>query len=207
MLSGDSAVLVAMAVHRLPLRQRRAALILGISGAVVLQTLATLAMAQLLRIPLLLCVGGVLLCGVALNLLREEEEEEETPQVHAAEHLEHAVWTILVATLLTSLDNVLAVASVGQGHPGLILFGLLFSSAILITGSLFISQLMNRYPILVTVGAGILAWTAGGMIEADAVVRRIMWAPLGAGLPHGPFRFLFSVVATVLVLIAPNWRK
>lgn len=160
-LSGDSAVLVAMAVHRLPLRQRRAALILGISGAVVLQTLATLAMAQLLRIPLLLCVGGVLLCGVALNLLREEGEEE-TPQVHAAEHLEHAVWTILVATLLTSLDNVLAVASVGQGQPGLILFGLLFSSAILITGSLFISQLMNRYPILVTVGAGILAWTAGG---------------------------------------------
>jgi YjbE family integral membrane protein len=205
MLSGDNAVLVSMAVHRLPPHQRCTALLMGLSGSILLQILATLVVAQLLAIPLLLCVGGMLLCGVALNLLKEDEEEG--PQVYAAERMGHAVWTILVANLLMSLDNVLAVASIGQGQPGLILFGLLFSIVVLITGSLFIADLMTKYPILVTLGAGILAWTAGRMIGADTVVRQVAWAHLGADLQTGPLRFVLSALTTAVVMAVPNWRK
>jgi YjbE family integral membrane protein len=194
-----------MAVHRLPPHQRRSALLFGLSGSIILQILATLAVSQLLTIPLLLCVGGMLLCGVALNLLKEDEEE--TPEFHATEHLGHAIWTIVVANLLMSLDNVLAVASIGQGQPNLILFGLLCSIVILVTGSLFISELMSRYPILVTVGAGILAWTAGHMIGADIMVRQIVWVHLGTDLQSGPLRFLLSVLMTAVVITVPNWSK
>jgi YjbE family integral membrane protein len=204
-LSGDNAVLVGMAVHRLPQHQRRSALVLGLSGSFILQVLATLAVARLLAIPFLLCVGGMLLCSIALDLLKEDSES--VPQFQTAKHLGHAVWIILVANLLMSLDNILAVASVGQGQPGLILCGLLASNALLIVGSLFISELMNKYPILVTLGAGSLAWTAGRMIGTDVVVRQLVWVHLGADLQTGPLRFLLCALTTAVVITVPNWRK
>jgi len=204
-LSGDNAVLVGLAVHRLPPHQRRSALVLGLSGSFVLQVLATLAVAQLLTIPLLLCVGGMLLCSIAMDLLKENEDG--TPQFQTAKHLGHAVWIILVANLLMSLDNVLAVASVGQGQPTLILLGLLLSNGMLAVGSLFLSDLMNRYPFLITLGAGSLAWTAGRMIGTDVVIRQLVWVHLGADLQRGPLRFLMSALTTAVVMTIPSWRK
>ncbi len=182
-LSGDNAVLVAMAVHRLPPRQRRPALALGAAGAIVLHIATTLVVTQLLRIPLLLCAGGLLLAWIALKLLQEEHEE--APRVHAAENLGHAVRTIIAADFIMSLDNMLAVAGVGQGHPGLIVFGLLFSVSLIMRGSLFISTLMNRYPFFVTIGAGILAWTAGHMMATDTVIDHAVWAHWGVDLKNG----------------------
>ncbi|MBI3800626.1 MAG: YjbE family putative metal transport protein [Deltaproteobacteria bacterium] len=204
-LSGDNAILVGMAVHRLPPHQRRSALVLGLSGSFVLQVLATLAVAQLLTIPLLLCVGGMLLCSIAMDLLKENEDG--SPQFQTAKHLGHAVWIILVANLLMSLDNVLAVASVGQGQPTLILLGLLLSNGMLAVGSLFLSDLMNRYPFLITLGAGSLAWTAGRMIGTDVVIRQFVWVHLGADLQRGPLRFLMSALTTAVVMTIPSWRK
>lgn len=205
-LSGDNAVLVAMAVHRLPPHQRQLAVAIGLSGAILLRILATMMVARLLAIPLLLGIGGVLLCGVALNLLHEEKEEQAV-QTAATGRLGHAIWTILVADLMMSLDNVLAVAGVGHAHPQLIVFGLLLSIVLLITSSLFISELMNRYPILVTLGAGILAWTAGRMIGNDAMIQRIVWVEWGADLQQGPFPFLLPAGTTMIVAGLSNWRR
>jgi YjbE family integral membrane protein len=205
-LSGDNAVLVAMAVHRLPAHQRRPALVIGLSGAVFLQILATTLVARLLTVPLLLSVGGFLLCGVALKLLGEEKEEP-TPQAAPVRRLGHAIWTILMANLIMSLDNVLAVAGVGRTHPQLIVFGLLLSITLLITGSLFISELMNKYPMLVTLGAGILAWTAGRMIGSDVIIQRIVWVKLGTDLQQGPFPLLLPASTTMIVAGLSSWRR
>ena len=205
-LSGDNAVLVAMAVHRLPAHQRRPALVIGLSGAVLLQILATTMVARLLTVPLLLSIGGFLLCGVALKLLREEKEEL-APQAAPVGRLGHAVWTILMANLIMSLDNVLAVAGVGLAYPQLIVFGLLLSIVLLITGSLFISELMNKYPMLVTLGAGILAWTAGRMIGSDVMIQRVVWVKMGADLQQGPFPLLLPTGTTIIVAGLSSWRK
>jgi len=157
-VSGDNALLVAMAVHRLPAHQRRPAVALGAAGAIVLHILAALAVTELLSVPLLLAGGGLMLLWIALKLLQEGEGTGH--EVHVSEGLGHAVRTIIAADFVMSLDNTLAVAGVGRGHPGLIVLGLLVSISMIMTSSLFISELMNRYPFLLTVGASILAWTA-----------------------------------------------
>jgi len=202
-LSGDNAVVLAMVIRRLPGHHRRLAVILGIGGAMLLQILATLVVARLLQIPLLLGGGGVLLSGLAWRLLQEDAEAE--PSVAIAGSLGHAVWRLLVANSLMSLDNVLAVAGVGQGHPLLIVLGLLVSLGLLGTSSLGLAALMNQYPVLVTVGAGLLAWTAGGMMATDPVVQHIVWAHMGAALPIGLWSACWSAVLTALVLTSPVW--
>jgi len=204
-LSGDNAVLVALAIRRLPQSQRRPALVLGIGGAIGLQILATLVVAQLFAIPLLLCGGGLLLSWIALKLLREEEQEPSS--LPTAKNLAQAIWTIIVANCLMSLDNVLAVASIGRGQPQLIALGLVVSIALILTASVFIAEFMDRYPFLVTVGAGILAWTAGRMVATDAVIDRAVWSAFGTDLQGGPWGVLLSVAMTAFVLVTSRWGR
>jgi YjbE family integral membrane protein len=202
-LSGDNAVLVAMAIHHLPLSQRRSALVFGVGGAIVVRILATLVVSQLFQIPLLLCIGGLLLSWIALRLLRDEEQK--TPEPPPVETLGHAVRTVIMADCLMSLDNVLAVASVGWEHPALVAFGLLMSIALVMTSSVLIVELMNRYPFLVTMGAGILAWTGGRMIATDTVIHQAVWSEFGTDLKDGPWWFLLSIVMMAVVLTASRW--
>jgi len=168
-LSGDNAVVIAMAAHRLPPKQRKLAFLFGAGGAIVLRIIATIAVSLLLKVPLLLFFGGAVLTWIAFQLLLEEEEAEH--HVGPAESLGHAIRTIMVADFIMSLDNMLAVAGAGREHPALIVFGLLFSIVIIMSGGAVIANMMNKYPALILIGAGVLAWTAGTMIVEDPMLR------------------------------------
>ena len=204
-MSGDNAIVVAMAVHRLPAPQRRAAVLYGMLGAIGVHVGATLAVVRMLEVPLLLAAGGVALTWIALQL--RHPDEAAAPEIQASPSLIQAVRTILVADLIMSADNMLAVASVGQAHPALIVFGLVFSIALVMTGSLFLSTLMQRYPMLVTAGAGVLAWTGGHMIAGDPLMQRTVWARFGTHLMEGPFPIVLAASLTTLVVSAPQWRR
>lgn len=206
-LSGDNAVVIAIAAHHLPQQHRRKAFIFGAGGAIAVRVVATVVMAYLLKVPLLLLIGGLLLTVIALKLLLEEEDAAR--HVGQAENLMHAIKTIIVADIIMSLDNMLAVAgashsSVGDGMEreanALIVFGLLVSIVIIMTCSALIATLMDRYPILVALGAGILAWTAGRMMVDDRAVEH--WIGQAKA-----FNFAIPALVTVVVVASPRWTK
>jgi YjbE family integral membrane protein len=141
------------------------AILAGAGGAIGLRVLFTWLLAYLLDVPLLSFLGGLLLVWIAMKLLQEEEEEQ---RVRHAESMFEAIWTIILADFVMSLDNMLAVAGAAGEHPWLILFGLFLSIAFIMTASGVIADWMNRWPVLVLAGAGVLAWTAGRMLLSDA---------------------------------------
>jgi YjbE family integral membrane protein len=167
-LSGDNAVVIAMAAHRLPQRQRKVAILCGAGGAIVLRVFFTYILAQLLGIPLLRFGGGLVLVWIAIKLLLDEGEQDH--KVREAGSLFQAVWIIVMADFVMSLDNMLAVGGASEGHITLILFGLFLSIAIIMSCSVIIADWMNRFPILVVLGAAVLAWTAAEMMLEDAKV-------------------------------------
>lgn len=169
LLSGDNALVIALASRRLPPRQQRQAIIWGGAGAVGLRILLTLVAVLLLDVPYLQLIGGLLLQWVAIKLVTDDHDAEN--EIEAAGNLWGAVRTILVADLVMSLDNVLAIAGVAKGHTGLIVIGLAISIPIIIWGSTLITALMKRWPVIVVIGAAFLGWTAGDMIVADAALR------------------------------------
>jgi YjbE family integral membrane protein len=167
-LSGDNAVVIAMASRRLPPTQRKRAIIYGGAGAIVLRIVFTAIASVMLRIPLLQTVGGLALVWVSWRLLREEGGEQE---IDAATTVWGAFQTILLADFLMSLDNILAIGGASHGSFSLLLFGLLASMPIILIGSSFIATLMNRFPWLSIVGAIILTITAARMVVDDHFVR------------------------------------
>ena len=168
-LSGDNAVVIGMAARRLPPKQRRMAIVLGGAGAIGLRVAFAAVAALLLQIPFLQAAGGLLLVWIAWKLLREEEEAH---GISESVSLFGALKTIILADVVMSLDNILAIAGVSHGDVGLLLFGLALSMPLILFGSGVIANVMNRAPWLMLVGAGILAWTAGSMIVEDAIVAQ-----------------------------------
>jgi YjbE family integral membrane protein len=171
-LAGDNAVVMAMATRKLPGAQRKKALVFGALGAVVVRVLLTFVVTFLLKIPLLMAVGGLLLIQVAYKLLVEEEEEDKDMEVNG---FMHAIKTIILADVIMSLDNMLAVAGASHGSFALILIGLAISIPVVILGSQIISNYMNKYPILVTAGAAIIAYTAAKMIVHDSIIDKFVF--------------------------------
>ncbi len=169
LLSGDNALVIALASRSLPPRQQRQAILWGGAGAVGLRIVLTLVAVLLLNIPFLQLLGGLLLQWVALKLVADDHEGES--EVEAAGNLWGAVKTIILADLVMSLDNVLAIAGVARGSISLLVIGLLISIPIIIWGSTLISALMQRWPVIVLIGAAFLGWTAGEMITADPVLQ------------------------------------
>ncbi|MCX7970528.1 MAG: TerC family protein [Negativicutes bacterium] len=163
-LAGDNAVVIALASRNLPPRQRRQAIIWGTAGAVGLRVVATVLMAWLITIPYLQFIGGAVLVHIAWKLLVEEKKEGET---RPADSLLKAIKTIIMADFIMSVDNMLAVAGVAEGHLGLLLAGLLISIPLVVYGSTLLSRLMDRYPIIIYIGAAVLAYTAGKMMTTD----------------------------------------
>lgn len=168
-LSGDNAVVIAMAARSLPARQQKLAILWGSGGAVVLRVLLTVVAVALLGIPFLQGVGGLLLVWIAYKLLVEEDEAQGTGH-HAHGSLMSAVKTILIADVVMSLDNTLAIAGVANGDYTLLGLGLALSIPIVVFGSALIMMLMDRFPVIVYVGAGLIAYTAGEMIDSDKAV-------------------------------------
>jgi YjbE family integral membrane protein len=166
-LSGDNAVVIAMAVRSLPRRQRQWGIILGALAAVVLRVVLTFFVGQLLVIQYIKLVGGMLIAWIAVRLFVKGAAEQQDQE---AGTLLQALWLIVVADFTMSLDNVLAVAGASQGNLFLLLFGLTVSIPLVVFTSNFLSWLMDRYPVLLYIGAAILGRVAGEMIFSDPAV-------------------------------------
>jgi len=178
-LSGDNAVVIAMASRNLPEVQRRFASMFGCGLAVVARLVLSLAAVFLLRVPYVQLLGGILLLWIAAKLLISGEEDS---RIHSAAKLWVAVRTIVVADLVMSLDNTLAIAAVADGHFMLLAAGLLLSVPVIIFGSQVISVAMNRFPAVIYVGAGLIAWTAAQMIFDDARIGYAMYSLVSTSL-------------------------
>jgi YjbE family integral membrane protein len=170
-LAGDNALVIAMAVRTLPRRQQRRGILWGALGAVFIRVIITFVAAQILQLPLLQLAGGLLLIWIAFKLLRQDSGGE--TKVQHATTLLGAIWIIIVADLIMSTDNILAVAGASQGNFFLLLFGLGLSIPIVVAGAAFIATLMNRFGWLVFVGAGILGEVSAKMTLDDQFIKQI----------------------------------
>lgn len=192
LLSGDNAVVIALACRNLPGKQRTWGIVLGAIGAIVLRIVLTFFAVQLLGLRWLKLVGGVLLVWIGVKLIAEEDgdEEEGDAKFAASDRLWGAVRTVVVADLVMSIDNVLGVAAAAKGSVPLLVFGLVVSIPLVIAGSQVILKLIERFPFLIVAGGGLLGWVAGEMMVEDAAVvpwieahaRWLGWAVPVAGV-------------------------
>jgi YjbE family integral membrane protein len=178
-LAGDNAIVIAMAARSLPPHLQKKAIIWGAVGAIVVRSAMTLVVVYLLNIPGLMLIGGLLLVWIAYRLLKPEEGAG-THEEHASTNFWGAMRTIVIADAVMGLDNVLAVAGASDGSYLLVVLGLLISIPIVIWGSTQILKLVERYPAITFLGAGVLAWTAGKMITSEPMVRTWLESRNGA---------------------------
>jgi len=196
-LSGDNAVVIALAARNLPAQHQKKAVLLGSGGAIVLRVILTVVAVELLKIPFLQCIGGLLLVWIAVQLLVEEDEEEGAHHAHG--DLMGAVKTILIADVVMSLDNTLAIAGVAKGDWTLLITGLALSIPLIVVGSTLIMKIMDRFPVVVYIGAALIAWTAGEMIDSDKAIQPFMPAALHDTL-------LLPAILTAAV-VTYGWRS
>jgi YjbE family integral membrane protein len=164
LLSGDNAVVIALACRSLPGRQRTLGIVLGSGAAVALRVVFTVLVVELLGLPFVKIAGGVLLLWVAVRLAFAEQPEKEIKPTNT---LWSAIRIIAVADAVMSLDNMVAIAAAAKGSKLLILFGLALSIPLIVFGSRLMLALLTRFPILVWAGAGLLGWIAGNLVGAD----------------------------------------
>jgi YjbE family integral membrane protein len=168
LLSGDNAVVIALACRNLPDKLRRQGILWGVLGAIVLRIILTYFAMSLLNYPWLKLIGAVLLIWIGIKLIAGEENAEH--EVKASDRLIAAIWTILIADLVMSLDNVMAVTAAAKGDLPLIIFGLVISIPLVIFGSQIIMRLIDRMPLLIPAGGGLLGYIAGDLATDDPVV-------------------------------------
>ena len=167
-LSGDNAVVIALAARSLPAKQQKAAVLWGSGAAVVMRIILTIFAVALLTLPWLKLIGSLLLFWIGVKLLIPEEEEA---NVNASENLIAAIKTILIADLVMSIDNVIAVAAAAGGSMTLLILGLAISIPLVIFGSTLLLHLMERWPIIITIGGGLLGFVAGEMLVTDPALN------------------------------------
>ncbi len=193
LLGGDNAVVIALACRRLPEEQRNQGIFWGVFGAIALRLLLIFFALQLLALPFLKICGALLLLWIGIKLLQPEPEVDEDA-VDAPNHLFGAIKTIVIADAVMSLDNVIAVAGAADGDIMLVAFGIIVSIPIIVWGSKLVLMLMDRFPIIITLGGGLLGWIAGGMLVSDVAV-----APLAHHLPHWT-HYLFAAAGALFVI-------
>ena len=194
-LAGDNALVIALAVRTLPKRQQLAGRIWGTVGAVGLRLIFITIITFLLKIPLLQLVGGLALIWIALKLVHQETGAE--GHVRQGTSIWEAIWIIIVADMIMSLDNVLAVAAAAHGDLVLVVFGISLSLPLVVWGSGILARLMNRYLWIIWLGGGILGYVAGEMILRD----RVVYGWLGEGWAenlHYPLPIALGVIITGL---------
>jgi len=198
-LSGDNALIIGMAAHRLAPAQRRLAILLGTGGAVGLRVVFAALASLLLSVPLLQATGGVILLWIALKLLRDEQDETKSA-APTGTSLREAVRIIILADVVMSLDNVLAIGGASHGSIKLLIFGLALSMPIVMFGSSLLASLMGRLRWVLYLGAGVLVWTATQMILEDDVVGR--FAP-----SHWAVEYVLALALGAAVLAGGRcWR-
>jgi YjbE family integral membrane protein len=196
-LSGDNAVVIALAARSLPERQQKQAVLWGAGAAVVMRIILTIVAVELLKFPYLKLIGAVLLLWIAVKLLVPEEHGGE--DVESSSNLFAAIKTILIADLVMSLDNVIAVAAAAKGSTLLLILGLAISIPLVIFGATMLMRLMERWPIIITVGAAILGWVSGEMAVTDPVI--VEWVDTNAHYLH----WVAPIAGAVLVVVVGKW--
>jgi YjbE family integral membrane protein len=197
-LSGDNAVVIALAARSLPEAQRKLAVIWGSAAAILMRVALTLVALELLRQPYLKLIGSGLLFWIALQLMIPGEDSRE--KIGGRDHLFAAIRTILLADLLMSLDNVIAVAAAAKGDTTLLIIGLAISIPLVVFGSTLVLRLMDRLPVVIELGAALLGCVAGEMLVTDPVLEpwfaatEVFW--LGDVIP---------LLAGILVLVVGQW--
>jgi YjbE family integral membrane protein len=195
-LSGDNAVVIALAARSLPPRQQKQAIFWGSAAAIILRIVLTLFAVALLALPWLKLIGSALLLWIGIKLLVPEEGED---NVEASDNLLAAIRTILIADLVMSLDNVIAVAAAAGGHWTLMVVGLAISIPIVIFGATLLVKLMERFPVIITIGAALIGFVAGEMAWEDHAV-----AALTSPYPPG-MKYAAAVAGAVLVVVWGQW--
>ena len=192
LLSGDNAMLIALACRGLAAEQRRWGVFLGALGGLALRVALTIGIAQVMSVPLLKLIGGSLLLVVAVKLLADEVDHS---NIAAKNDLRSAVVAIVAADIVMSLDNVIAIAAAAHGSMPLIILGLALSAPIVMFGAGFMLRLLERFPPLVWAGAGLLGWVAGEMIADDPSSEILGF------LDHEKLQIGLPVLGCALVLI------
>ena len=172
-LSGDNAVVIALASRNLPPRHRNNAIVLGSAGAIILRIIFCLFVATLMGIPYLKLVGSALLLWIGVKLLVPEEEHDDNGVV-APSNIWSAVRTIIIADAVMSLDNAIAIAAAAKNDYLLITLGLIISIPLIIFGSQLILKIMGRFPVIITIGAGLIGWIAGDVGITDPSVHHLV---------------------------------
>jgi len=195
-LSGDNAVVIALAARSLPAKQQKLAIFWGSGAAIVMRIVLTLFAVALLDMPWLKLVGSVLLLWIGVKLLIPEAEG---PEVEAGDNLWAAIKTILIADLVMSLDNVIAVAAAAGGSVTLLVIGLAISIPLVIFGATMLLKLMERWPIIITIGAGLLGFVAGEMAWEDKAIE---------GFTHnypGYVKYVIAVLGAAFVIVVGRY--
>ena len=208
-LSGDNAVVIALAARSLPPKQQKQAILWGAGAAVVMRIVLTIFAVALLSLPWLKLIGSLLLFWIGIKLLVPEDGDED---ISASDNLMVAIRTILIADLVMSLDNVIAVAAAAGGSMTLLILGLAISIPLVIFGATLLVHLMERYPIIITIGAGLIGWVAGEMMATDLALKG--WLS-GLGVQYhaddkpflGPvsLEYLMGALGVVIVVAAGKW--
>jgi YjbE family integral membrane protein len=205
LLSGDNAVVIAMACRGLPHRQRVWGMILGAGVAVLLRVVFTVFVAALMLLPYLKIVGGLALFYIAAKLLVPEDEDHS--ETEATEHLWRAVKIVAIADIIMSLDNVIAIAAAAQGNMALLVIGLGVSIPLIVAGAALVMALLDRFPILVWAGAALLGWIVGEVIATDPVIQGYLEPKFGADGFHYIMLFCALVGAVLVLVVGGMWRR
>ena len=206
-LGGDNAIVIALACRNLPKHQRRAGILWGTAGAIVLRVIMVFFATSLMKIEGLRLIGGILLIWIGIKLLTEVETHELDSKINQSSNLLIAIRTIILADFIMSLDNALAITAAAKGDISLVVFGLLLSVPIIVWGSAVILRLMERFPIIITAGAGLLGWLGGSLIISDKIL--VGSAALSLPAPETVAATIGAIFVIVIgkFLIKPDTQK
>ncbi|MFL6651771.1 MAG: TerC family protein [Sulfurifustaceae bacterium] len=198
-LSGDNAVVIALAARSLPSSQQGRAIFWGSGAAVVMRIILTVVAVEMLRLPYLKLIGAALLLWIGIKLLIPEDDGDDDAKLDSGATMMAAVRTILIADLVMSVDNVIAVAAAAKGSLLLLILGLGISIPLVIFGSTLLLKIMQRFPVVITLGAGLLGWVAGEMAVTDPIVKDHV-----ESLPW--LHTLAPLAGAALVIAIGKWR-
>ncbi|MEG0937315.1 MAG: TerC family protein [Comamonas sp.] len=198
-LSGDNAVVIALATRGLPPEQQKKAVMFGSGAAVLLRVALTVIAAKLMQLPFVEVIGGLLLLWIGMGLLKSEDDAADSGNA-VKQGMLAAVRTILLADFVMSLDNVIAVAAAAGGNVLLLILGLAISIPLVVFGSTLMIKLMARFPIIVTLGAALIGWVAGETIANDHVLQGFVQA-------HPWVHYAAAAAGAVLVILLGKWMQ
>ena len=206
-LSGDNAVVIALACRKLSPSHQKQAFIWGSVGVVILMVALTVIVVWLLSLPYLEIVGSLMLTWIGIKLLAAEEEGGDEGGLEQKSTLMAAIRTIIIADIIMSLDNVLAMAGAAKGHLWMLIVGLVITVPVILFGSALLMKLMERFPVFVLIGAGLIGWVAGEMIISDPAIKP--WIEESAPILHwvSPVVFTLVVIGTGKILERIAARK